>query len=986
MPITVTDVDQPTVPNISGSGEARAPVSAPLFEAAFPDTKTPAMIRTHLETAPCPPDTDEQIHLHGVRVHNLRDFDLSIPRDRLVIVTGPSGSGKSSLAFDTIYAEGQRQFIESLSIYARQFLQQLERPDVDLIEGLPPTIAIDQRAGLNNPRSTVATVTELYDCLRLLYARLGDVSCYRCGQPIRRQTPEEIRDALVRMGEGTRVMLLAPVLRGRKGEHHRVVAAIRKWGFPRARIDGEVIDVDNAPPLAKGKRHDVEAVIDRVIIRPGIEKRLTESITTALRYGNDVLIACCEVSDEEGQTRWQDLLFSGRHACPQCGINYEELEPRTFSFSSPYGACPHCEGLGRFDQFDPDLVCPDLGKSLAESPFVPGKLVQKLLRDYEEQLRRLMEAGKFDEHTPLAELQPKARKALFFGHSKYFVGVLPLLEQVLSTTTARQTRRMLEGLRAELPCPECGGTRLRPEARTVYVHGKTITETTQQSVTAAIQFFDRLEFPAERQPIARPLIHEITGRLRFLEQVGLGYLTLDRAADTLSGGELQRVRLASGLGSGLVGVCYILDEPSIGLHPRDNQRLIDAIRTLQQRGNTVLVVEHDEAVMRAADWLIDLGPGAGESGGHVVAQGTLEDVIETPQSPTGRYLAGSTRIPVPKQRRRAAKTRSLVLEGVTTNNLKDVTVGFPLGTLVCVTGVSGAGKSSLVSETLVRAVHRRLHGAGAKPGPYRALRGVNRIDKLVEIDQSPIGRSPRSNPATYTGVFDEIRKVFAGTREARRLGFKSGRFSFNNKGGRCEACQGQGQQKIEMNFLPDLYVTCPVCDGRRFNEQTLQIRYRDRSIADVLEMSVDDAATFFENFSAVVRVLESLQEVGLGYLRLGQPSNTLSGGEAQRVKLANELSRVDTGKTLYVLDEPTTGLHFDDISKLLEVLNRLVDRGNTVIVVEHHLDVLKTADWLIDLGPEGGEAGGHVLACGRPEEIAAMENHTGRFLRRVLGN
>ncbi len=928
---------------------------------------------------------DEAIRLYGVRVHNLRNIDLVIPRDRLVVITGPSGSGKSSLAFDTLHAEGRRQFIESLSVNARQFLNQMERPDVDLIEGLPPTISIDQHAGARNPRSTVATLTEIYDFLRLLYARLGDVRCYRCGRPIRRQTPDEISESLARLPEGTRVMLLAPVVRSRRGTHGSKLTAIRKWGFTRARIDGEVYDLDDPPSLNKTERHNIEAIVDRLVIRPGLEKRMKESIATALRYGDDVLIAACEVEDEHGEKIWRDVLFSARHACPSCDINYEELEPRTFSFSSPYGACPYCEGLGIFEQFDPEAVIRDEKRSLAESPFVPAGTVDKLLREHAEELERLMAAGGFDEHTPLCELGPKVRKAFLYGHPKYFPGLFTLMRKALATTTSRRTKKALEQLIAELPCPECGGARLRAEARSVYIGEKTICEAVQMTVGEAVAFFGGLTFAESHEKIAQPILREINGRLAFLDQVGLGYLTLDRSADTLSGGELQRVRLASGLGSGLVGVCYILDEPSIGLHPRDNQRLIDAMRELQRRGNSVLVVEHDEAVMREADWLIDLGPGAGEAGGRIVAQGTIEQVMQVDDSPTGRYLAGKTTIAVPEKRRRIAKSRSLTIEGVTTNNLKDVTVMFPLQALVCVTGVSGAGKSSLVGETLVRAVRRRLTGGGPKPGPHRGLRGLSKIDKLVEIDQSPIGRSPRSNPATYTGVFDEIRKVFAGTRDAKRLGFTAARFSFNSKGGRCETCQGQGRQKIEMNFLPDLYVVCSACDGKRFNEQTLQVRYRDRSIADVLDMSIDEAAEFFENFAAVKRVLDALREVGLGYLRLGQPSNTLSGGEAQRVKLANELSRVDTGKTLYVLDEPTTGLHFDDISKLLDVLNRLVDRGNTVIVVEHHLDVLKTADWIIDLGPEGGREGGYVVAEGRPEDIARLEdNHTGRFLRSML--
>ncbi len=931
-------------------------------------------------------DADEHIHLRGVRVHNLQDFDLDVPRNRVVVVTGPSGSGKSSLAFDTLYAEGQRQYIESLSVYARQFLRQMERPDVDVIEGLQPTISIDQRSGTGNPRSTVATVTEMYDYLRLLYCRLGDALCYQCGEPIRQQTPEQILEDLLSLADGTRMMILAPMVRGRKGQHKDVLAAIRKAGFVRARIDGRVVEVDQAPTLVHQRPHHIEAVVDRVIVREGVRSRLAESINLAVKHGEGLVLATYEEKSADSENPWHDVLFSTQYACPNCKINYEELEPRTFSFNSPYGACPTCEGLGFREQFDPELVVPDRGLSLSAGAVAPWRGAPAgAARKHRSQLDEFLASAAADWDTPLADWKPKLVEALIHGDGQRFVGVLGLLEKEYATTASQGTRQRLERFRGHVTCPDCGGARLRPEARSVRIGGKAIHQVTAMTVADARAFFETLTFDEDDEPIARPIQSEIRSRVEFLDRVGLGYLTLDRSADTLSGGELQRVRLATGLGSGLVGVCYVLDEPSIGLHPRDNRRLIDAVRHLQAQGNTVLVVEHDEAIIREADWLVDLGPGAGRHGGRIVAQGTPDDVSRNGPSLTGRYLRGELAIPVPARRRRVAKSRSITLEGARTNNLKNVSVHFPLSALVCVTGVSGSGKSSLLNETLAPALVRRLGGVASKPGPHAGLRGASRVDKAVVIDQSPIGRTPRSNPATYTGVFDEIRKVFAGTRAARQRGYKAGRFSFNVKGGRCEECQGQGQRKIEMNFLPDLYVTCDQCRGKRFNRQTLEVRYRNRSIADVLDMRVDDAAAFFENFPAIARLLGTLHEVGLGYLTLGQPSTTLSGGEAQRVKLATELGRAETGNTVYILDEPTTGLHFDDIKMLLDVLTRLVDRGNTVVVIEHHLDVIKTADWIIDLGPEGGEAGGQVVATGTPEQIAALEdNHTGRYLKDLL--
>jgi excinuclease ABC subunit A len=861
------------------------------------------------ESRDVPSPAGDVIRVRGARTHNLRNLDLDIPRDSLVVITGPSGSGKSSLALDTVFAEGQRQYIETLSVYSRQFFHQWDRPDVDSVEGLEPTVCIDQRPGNFNPRSTVATVTEIYDYLRLLLARLGESRCYQCGTRIEQQTPEQIVDRLLTLPGGSKTMIMAPLVRGRRGSHQDVFAAIRKAGLVRARVDGDVFDIDQVPELAPRKVHHIEAIVDRVIIREGMRSRLAESVELAVRFGEGLVHACYWASGHDAPG-WCQLLFSTRHACPECGLSYAELEPRTFSFNSPYGVCPACEGLGVKEECDPELVNPD-----------PDPLHQELL-------------GPF---------------------------------------------------RGTVPCEACAGSRLRPEANSVFVGGKSIGQITALSVSEAQTFFRALTFAPTQRLIADALLEEILPRLDFLAQLGVDYLTLNRPADSLSGGELQRVRLATSIGSGLVGVCYVLDEPSVGLHPRDNQRLIDSLCHLRDQGNSVLVVEHDEAVMRQADYLIDMGPGAGCEGGCIVAVGTPREVAVNGRSVTGDYLAGRRAIPVPPRRRRVAKSRSIEMEGVTTNNLKSITATFPLGVFVCVTGVSGSGKSSLVNESLTRAVVRKLGGMAPKPGPHVSLRGVRQIDKIIDIDQSPIGRTPRSNPATYCGVFDEIRKVFAATRDAKQRGYRGNRFSFNVKGGRCEACQGQGVTKIAMNFLPDLYVPCSECGGARFNRQTLLVKYRGKSIADVLALSVADAADFFQNIPPVARTLQCFQAIGLGYLRLGQPSTTLSGGEAQRVKLATQLARVDTGQTLYVLDEPTTGLHFDDVRVLLEVLHQLVDRGNTVIVIEHNLDVMKTADWIIDLGPEGGAAGGYLLAAGTPEDVAALrDNHTGRFLAQAL--
>lgn len=953
---------------------------------------------TPVETAQAAPISPDCIAIRGARTHNLQNVDIDIPRDKLVVITGPSGSGKSSLAFDTLFAEGQRQYIESLSVYARQFLNQLERPDVDLIEGLEPTVCIDQRPGNQNPRSTVATVTEIYDYLRLLMARCGDANCYQCGAKIQQQSAQQVQERLLEMPAGTKMMILAPLVRGRRGQHGEVFQQVRKAGFVRVRVDEQVYDLDHVPELNAKQNHHIDAVVDRIIVRPGIEARLAESINLAVKHGDGLVGVLYydeqapakgngkDQSNGNGNGTWRDVLYSTQYACPDCKISFEELEPRTFSFNSPYGACPECEGLGQRNEFDPDLILPDKSLSLAAGAIAPWKGVRPAEeRQHRAALDLFLTANKLTEETPLSDYKPKHLERLLLGDGKKFRGLLTMLEQELATATNENRQEQLNHYRGAVTCRACHGSRLRKEANSVRLAGKAIHEVTGLTIGEARGFFASLSFGEMQAPIGEPLVEEISKRLAFLDKVGVTYLTLDRSADTLSGGELQRVRLATCIGSGLVGVCYILDEPSIGLHPRDNQRLIEALRDLQTQGNTVIVVEHDEAIMRQADWLIDIGPGAGHHGGRVMSQGTPAEVQRDPASLTGEYLSGAKKIEVPAKRRRACKTRSITIEGVNTNNLRNITANFPLGVLCCVTGVSGSGKSSLINETLARALVRRLGGSAPKPGPHTSLRGASQIDKIIEIDQQPIGRSPRSNAATYIGAFDEIRKIFAATREAKQYGFKANRFSFNVQGGRCEKCQGQGVQRIEMNFLPDLFVPCSECDGKRFNRQTLAVKFRGHSIADVLDLSVDEAAEFFANFEHIHRMLTSLQAVGLGYLGLGQSSTTLSGGEAQRIKLAAELARVETGNTLYLLDEPTTGLHFDDIRKLLDVLQRLVDRGNTIIVIEHNLDVLKAADWLIDLGPEGGSGGGYLTAAGTPEEIAALaDNHTGQYLRDVL--
>ncbi|QDU27892.1 UvrABC system protein A [Anatilimnocola aggregata] len=939
------------------------------------------------------------ISIRGARTHNLQNVDLDIPHGKLVVITGPSGSGKSSLAFDTVYAEGQRQYIESLSVYSRQFLTQLQRPDVDSIDGLQPTICIDQRPGNQNPRSTVATNTEIYDYLRLLMARLGDVSCHQCGEPVRHQSLDQIQEALLSLAEGTKLLILAPIVRGRKGQHAEALATVRKAGLVRARIDGQLCELDAAPQLDARKAHTIEAVVDRIVVRPGVNSRLAESLQLAARHGDGALVACYLDPEQEKQARttgttteglWTDRLFSTKYACPNCQVNLAEIEPRTFSFNSPYGACPKCEGLGHLNQFDPDLVVPIRGLSLASGVVAPWAGLRSATV---KKSRASLEAF-LTEHDKAKDANWSDFTESFFTQLLYgepaektdrFVGLMTLLEQELATATDEARREQLEAYRGQISCQECGGSRLRREALGVRVAGKTIHEITQQSIYAAAAFFQGLHYAGHDQQIAKPILQEIRSRLGFLQQVGLGYLTLARSSDSLSGGEFQRVRLATGIGAGLAGILYILDEPSIGLHSRDNDRLIAALRDLQTNGSTVLVVEHDEAMMHAADWLIDIGPGAGSQGGKVIAAGTPAEVAADPLSLTGAYLSGRQTIAVPTNRRTADLARAITIAGCTANNLQNVTATIPLGLLIAVTGVSGSGKSSLINETLAPALIRKLGGVAPKPAAHASLVGTELIDKVIEIDQRGLGRSPRSNAATYTGLWDEIRKVFATTKEARQLGYAPNRFSFNVAGGRCETCQGQGLQRIEMNFLPDIFVPCPTCSGQRFNAQTLQVLYRGKNIAEILEMSIDEAVGFFENFSHIERTLVSLCDVGLGYLKLGQPSTTLSGGEAQRVKLATELARAETGRTFYLLDEPTTGLHFDDIRLLLGVLQKLVDRGNTVLVIEHNLDVIKSADWLIDLGPDGGDGGGQIMFAGTPEQLASLpENLTGKFLKPLL--
>ncbi|MHB8926506.1 MAG: excinuclease ABC subunit UvrA [Bacillota bacterium] len=935
----------------------------------------------------------DKIVVRGARQHNLKNIDVEIPRDKFVVITGLSGSGKSSLAFDTIFAEGQRRYVESLSTYARQFLGQMDKPDVDYIEGLSPTISIDQKTTSRNPRSTVGTVTEIYDYLRLLFARIGRPHCPKCGRPIAQQTVEQMVDQIAVLPEGTRLQILASIVRGRKGEHEKVIEEIRKGGFIRVRVDGQVREAGEEIVLEKNKKHTIEAVIDRLVVRPGFEKRLADSLETAINLSGGTVVA-----DVIGK---EEILFSRNFACVECGISIEEPQPRMFSFNNPYGACPVCDGLGSNMEIDPDLVIPDRRKSIDDGAIVPW--YRGTMTYYPSLIEAVARHFGFRTDVPLDELDQKWVDIILNGSGdepirftfEGFGGVMrtkeTAFEGVIHNLERRHRESQSDGARAEIeeymstkPCPACGGKRLKPASLAVKIGGRSIAGVTALSVVEALDFFNHLELTKREETIAHQVLKEIRERLGFLVNVGLDYLTLDRAAGTLAGGEAQRIRLATQIGSSLVGVLYILDEPSIGLHQRDNERLIATLKRLRDLGNTLIVVEHDEETMWAADHIIDIGPGAGAHGGEVICAGTVEDLMACPESITGQYLSGRKEIAVPLARRRP-NGKYVEVKGAREHNLKDIDVRFPLGVFICVTGVSGSGKSTLVNEVLQKKLAAELNHAKTKPGDHDAVTGLRYLDKVINIDQSPIGRTPRSNPATYTGLFDLIRDVFASTPEAKMRGYKAGRFSFNVRGGRCEACKGDGIIKIEMHFLPDVYVPCEVCKGKRYNRETLEVRYKGKSIADVLEMTVDEALEFFRNLPRLKRKLQTLQDVGLGYIKLGQPATTLSGGEAQRVKLATELSRRSNGKTMYILDEPTTGLHIDDIHKLLVVLGRLVDAGDTVLVIEHNLDVIKTADHIIDLGPEGGERGGRVIATGTPEELAAMpDSHTGRFLRKVL--
>ncbi|HEX9124271.1 MAG TPA: excinuclease ABC subunit UvrA [Actinomycetota bacterium] len=939
----------------------------------------------------------DKLVIHGAREHNLKNVTLELPRDELIVFTGLSGSGKSSLAFDTIYAEGQRRYVESLSAYARQFLGQMEKPDVDFIEGLSPAISIDQKSTSKNPRSTVGTITEIYDYLRVLYARIGHPHCPKCGRPIGRQTPEQIVDQVMQLPEGTRFQVLAPVIRGRKGEYEKLLQDLAKKGFVRARIDGEVHELSESIRLPRHYKHTIEVVVDRLVAKPDIRRRVADSIETALQLTEG--IAAVAVQTHEGAEDVQT--FSQKLACTYDGLSFDELQPRNFSFNSPYGACPTCDGLGTRLEVDPELVVPDPDLSIDQGAIAPWSGTR--LEYWDRVLAATAEAHGFSTKTPWKKLPKKARDVLLYGSdeeiyvrykNRYgrtrsywttYEGVLPVVERRHLETDSDSQREKLEQFMREIPCRACGGARLKPETLAVTVGDLNIAQLTGRSIRDTLGFTQTVELSEREQMIAERLLKEIRSRLGFLVDVGLDYLTLNRASATLAGGEAQRIRLATQIGSGLVGVLYILDEPSIGLHQRDNRRLIDTLLRLRDLGNTLIVVEHDEATIQAADHIVDIGPAAGNEGGEIVYSGDLKGLLECEGSMTGAFLSGRRVIPTP-QVRRAPGGRWLKVVGAREHNLKDVTLDLPLGLLVCVTGVSGSGKSTLVQEVLLRALMQKIYRSRQLPGKHRRLVGWERIDKVIDIDQSPIGRTPRSNPATYTGVFDHIRGLFSQVPEARIRGYKQGRFSFNVRGGRCENCAGDGQIKIEMHFLPDVYVTCEVCKGHRYNRETLEVRYKNRSIADVLEMSVDEALEFFQNIPVIKRHLQTLSDVGLGYVKLGQPAPTLSGGEAQRIKLSGELQKRATGNTLYVLDEPTTGLHFEDVRKLLNVLQRLVSQGNTVLVIEHNLDVVKTADWIVDLGPEGGDAGGRIVAAGPPEDVAADPgSYTGQFLAEVLG-
>jgi len=942
----------------------------------------------------------DSILIAGAREHNLRNIDVSVPRNKLTVITGLSGSGKSSLAFDTLYAEGQRRYVESLSAYARQFLNQMQKPDVDYIEGLSPAIAIEQRTAGSNPRSIVATSTEIHDYLRLLYANVGKAHCPRCGKPVTRQSAQEIVERLLALPNRARLIIMAPLVRGRKGLHEDVLDAARRQGFVRVRVDGEIHEIDDVPKPDRNKKHDIDLVVDRLAVTNRIGPRLTDSVETALKQGDGVLVV---LHQAENASDWQESLYSEKNACPGCGISFERLTARSFSFNSPYGACPTCSGLGTMLVFDEDLIVPDRDLSIEGGAIQAWRRGgRRLIIYYKRVLRSVARHYGIDVDKPYRKLSPAIRRILMHGSGeeqvefgywrggayrrtvKPFEGIIPNLVRRYETTRSDYTRQRLRGYMSRQPCETCRGARLRPEAAACTVKGKSIVDVVKLSIVQAAEFFDCIELTEQELHIVAEVLKEIRRRLRFMCEVGLDYITLDRESGTLSGGELQRIRLATQIGSGLAGVLYVLDEPTIGLHLRDNQRLIRMLRELRDIGNTVVVVEHDEEMIRSADYVIDLGPGAGRHGGRVVAAGSVRDLLASKESLTARYLRDRSSVG-PQRRRPVARRALLRIQGAAENNLKNIDVTIPLGLMVCVTGVSGSGKSTLVDDILRRAMFRRFYGSRERPGKHRRIAGAEKIDKVVVIEQSPIGRTPRSNPATYTGAYTVIRNLFAQTPAAKVRGYGPGRFSFNVKGGRCETCKGDGILRLEMHFLPDVYVTCEQCRGERYNRETLSIRYGGKTIAEVLAMTVDEALDFFGNIPAVERRLRTLSEVGLGYLQLGQSATTLSGGEAQRIKLSAELARKATGKTLYLLDEPTTGLHFADVHRLLHVLQRLCEAGNTVVVIEHNMDVIRSADYIIDLGPEGGDAGGRVVVAGTPEEVADCESsYTGRFLTEAL--
>ena len=933
------------------------------------------------------PEPANFISIKGARQHNLKSVNIDIPRDQLVVITGVSGSGKSSLAFDTIYAEGQRRYIESLSSYARQFLDQMQKPDVDIIEGIPPTIAIEQRTSHTGPRSTVATTTDIYDYLRLLFAKIGTPYCHNCGTLITRQTIEQIMHRVSLIPKSTKIMILSPIIKGKKGEHKEIFQKIRRKGFIRARVDGDIIDASAEVKLSRYKLHDIDIVVDRLVVKDDIQKRLSDSIHTSLELGEGVVIIT-----REKKGKWEDMVFSERYSCPDCGTGYEELAPRMFSFNSPYGSCKECEGLGMTLEFDPELIIPDEELCLSEGAVHAWAKWSSITQEhYNSLLNEFSEKFDIDTKAPFKKISKKIRNILLHGEplnantDERFEGIIPALWQVYDKTNSSDVIKRLEKYMDYTTCKECKGARLRPEALSVKVNGKTITEITSMTVEKVFGFFKSLKFNGEKEIIAKGILKEIITRSGFMLDIGLYYLTLDRRSDTLSGGEVQRIQLATQVGTGLIGACYVLDEPTIGLHQRDNKKLIDTLKKLKDAGNTVIVVEHDEDTIRNADYVIDVGPGAGEHGGTVVASGSVREITSNKKSLTSQYLNHKFKVEITGIRKIADMKNSILIKGARENNLKSIDVRIPLKVFCCITGVSGSGKSTLIDQILNRALMKAIYGSRLKPGKHSRITGIEKIDKVIEIDQSPIGRTPRSNPATYTDLFSHIRNVFAQTKESKIRGYKSGRYSFNVKEGRCELCEGQGTKKIAMNFLPDTFVLCEQCRGKRYNPETLEIRYKGKTISDTLDMSVEEAYDFFRNIPRIERILRTLRNVGLGYITLGQSSTTISGGEAQRVKLSTELAKQSTGKTLYILDEPTTGLHFADIQKLLKILHKLTDMGNTVIVIEHNLDVIKTADYIIDMGPEGGERGGEVIATGTPEIIAGTKgSYTGNYLKSIL--